>query len=365
MAANDSNLLETLESFQNKYDQLNKELETSTNGSDIIRINKEISKLQKIVDKFTIYKKELQNIKDCIEIIKKEESGEMVKLAQTELESSKQNVKNMEEEFKKLLIPVEPLDEKSVIIEMRAAAGGDEASIFVSDLFGVYKKYADLNEWTLTVMDLNENSSGIYFLAFSLVGDSVYSKMKFESGVHRVQRVPITESKGRVHTSTITVSVMPEQDEIEIHIEPSDLRIDVYRASGAGGQHVNKTESSVRITHLPTGIIVACQQERSQIQNRANAMKMLRSKLWEQKQEQLTKELNATIKKQVGTGERSEKIRTYNYPQNRITDHRVSLTLNKLHEIMLSGNLAEIHEALINDQAKESLENVMKNNTQK
>lgn len=214
-------------------------------------------------------------------------------------------------------------------------------------------------------MDLNENSSGIYFLAFSLVGDSVYSKMKFESGVHRVQRVPITESKGRVHTSTITVSVMPEQDEIEIHIEPSDLRIDVYRASGAGGQHVNKTESSVRITHLPTGIIVACQQERSQIQNRANAMKMLRSKLWEQKQEQLTKELNATIKKQVGTGERSEKIRTYNYPQNRITDHRVSLTLNKLHEIMLSGNLAEIHEALINDQAKESLENVIKNNTQK
>ncbi|GCE63324.1 peptide chain release factor 1 [Candidatus Mycoplasma haematohominis] len=352
-------LYETLKSFKKKYEDLNNQLEKETESKEIIRINKELSKLEKIVEKFVVYEKELRNIDECLEIIKKENNSELIKLAQTELDAGKNKVDELEVEFQKLLIPEDPLDEKNVIIEMRSAAGGDEASIFVADLFNVYKKYSELNKWKLTIMDVHENSAGIYFLAFSLTGDKVYSKMKFESGVHRVQRVPVTEAKGRVHTSTITVSVMPEQDEIEINIEPSDLRIDVYRASGAGGQHVNKTESSVRITHLPTGIIVACQQERSQLQNRAFAMKMLRSKLWELKQEALTKELNEAVRKQVGSGSRSEKIRTYNYPQNRITDHRVSLTINKLNEIMLGGNLTEIHEVLNNDQAEKSLNEIM------
>lgn len=245
--------------------------------------------------------------------------------------------------------------EPKLMLNSIVKPGGAESSIFVANLFDVYKKYSALNNWKLSVLDFHENSEGIYFMAFSLTGDKVYSKMKYESGVHRVQRVPATEAKGRVHTSTITVSVMPEQDEIEISIDPSELRIDVYRASGAGGQHVNKTESSVRITHLPTGIIVACQQERSQIQNRVHAMKMLRSKLWELKNNEQTKAINETIKKQVGGGDRSEKIRTYNYPQNRITDHRVPITLNKLSEIIESGDVGEIHEALINQHTEQEM----------
>ncbi|AEW45955.1 peptide chain release factor 1 [Mycoplasma haemocanis str. Illinois] len=348
-------LYKTLETIHEKYIQLNERLEQETEGKEIIRINKEIAKLEKISQGFIEYKKQLENLDECLEIIKKESNLEFVKLAQSELEAGKRRIPELENSLKRLLIPTDPMDEKNVIIEMRSAAGGDESTIFVENLFDTYKRYADMNNWKLTILNIQENSIGMHFLAFSLSGKNVFSKMKFESGVHRVQRVPATESKGRVHTSTITVSVMPEQDDIEINIDPSDLRIDVYRASGAGGQHVNKTESSVRITHLPTGIVVACQQEKSQIQNRAFAMKMLRSKLWEHEQEKQSKEIAETVRKQIGRGFRCEKIRTYNYPQNRITDHRVSLTLNKLNEIMMGGDLTEIHESLLNQQAEESL----------
>lgn len=355
----ETHLYKTLVSYHEKYKSLSKQLEQETNNKEIIRINKEISKLEEIVEKFLIYKKEIQVVDDCLEIIKKDNNPEMIKMAQSELDDSKEKIKNLETELQKLLLPVDPLDEKNVIVEMRAAAGGDESSIFVENLFDVYKKYANINGWKLNVLDLNENSVGIYFLSFSLTGHKVFSKMKFESGVHRVQRVPATEAKGRVHTSTITVSVMPEQDEIEINIDPSDLRIDVYRAGGAGGQHVNKTESSVRITHIPTGIIVACQQERSQLQNRAFAMKMLRAKLWEFEQEKINKTITDSIRKQIGRGFRCEKIRTYNYPQNRITDHRVSLSINKLNEIMEGGDISNIHDALTSKQAEENLNNLI------
>lgn len=355
-------LYKTLLSIHEKYQFLTKKLETETDSKEIINLNKELSKISKISEQFLVYQKELNNLEECHEIIKKESNQEFVKLAQSELETSKKNIIDLEQELKKLLIPEDPLDDKNVIIEMRSAAGGDEAAIFVENLFDTYKKYADLNNWKLDILDMHENAVGIYFLAFSLAGNKVFSKMKFESGVHRVQRVPATESKGRVHTSTITVSVMPEQDDIEINIDPTDLRIDVYRASGAGGQHVNKTESSVRITHLPTGIVVACQQEKSQIQNRSFAMKMLRSKLWEYEQEKQSKEISETVRKQIGRGSRSEKIRTYNYPQNRITDHRVSLTINRLSEIMMGGELTEIHESLLNKQAEENLSQLFTEN---
>ena len=232
---------------------------------------------------------------------------------------------------------------------MRPAAGGDEASIFVADLFDTYKRYIENQDWKLKILELNSQAHGYDFVSFIVSGTDVYSKLKFESGVHRVQRVPATESKGRVHTSTITVAVLPEQDEIEININPQDLRIDTYRASGAGGQHVNRTESAIRITHLPTGIVVASQEAKSQIENRDIAMKMLRAKMWEMMQKQQHDEQANARKNQVGTGERSEKIRTYNYPQNRVTDHRINLTLNKLDQIMM-GDLEEIIDLLIADE---------------
>lgn len=343
-------LLDSLIKINQKNDELNSLLETIGNDARKIKeINLQLKQTSKIREPFLQYQKMINDGLNAEEMLKTETNKEMIELLKLELDEVKSKLPQLEENLKLLLLPEDPNNNKNVIIEMRPAAGGDEASIFVADLFDTYKRYIENQDWKLKILELNSQAHGYDFVSFIVSGTDVYSKLKFESGVHRVQRVPATESKGRVHTSTITVAVLPEQDEIEININPQDLRIDTYRASGAGGQHVNRTESAIRITHLPTGIVVASQEAKSQIENRDIAMKMLRAKMWEMMQKQQHDEQDNARKNQVGTGERSEKIRTYNYPQNRVTDHRINLTLNKLDQIMM-GNLEEIIDLLIADE---------------
>lgn len=343
-------LLDSLIKINQKNDELNSLLETIGNDARKIKeINLQLKQTSKIREPFLQYQKMINDGLNAEEMLKTETNKEMIELLKLELDEVKSKLPQLEENLKLLLLPEDPNNNKNVIIEMRPAAGGDEASIFVADLFDTYKRYIENQDWKLKILEINSQAHGYDFVSFIVSGTDVYSKLKFESGVHRVQRVPATESKGRVHTSTITVAVLPEQDEIEININPQDLRIDTYRASGAGGQHVNRTESAIRITHLPTGIVVASQEAKSQIENRDIAMKMLRAKMWEMMQKQQHDEQANARKNQVGTGERSEKIRTYNYPQNRVTDHRINLTLNKLDQIMM-GNLEEIIDLLIADE---------------
>lgn len=343
-------LYAALEKIANKNTELNQALETVGNDVNKMReINIQLKHTGKVADGFSRYKKFIDNALSAEEILNHETDKDMLALAQLELDEAKEQVPKIEEEMKILLLPEDENNNKNVIVEMRPAAGGDESSIFVGDLFDTYKRYIDSKGWKLKVLEMEPQAHGFNFISFMVSGEDVYSKLKFESGVHRVQRVPATEAKGRVHTSTITVAVLPEQDEVEVNINPSDLRIDTYRASGAGGQHVNRTESAVRITHLPTGIVAASQEAKSQIENREIAMRMLRSKLWQAEQEKKDNELSSLRKGQVGTGDRSEKIRTYNYPQNRITDHRIGLTLNKL-DIIMMGDLDEIIDTLIADE---------------
>ena len=271
---------------------------------------------------------------------------EMKEIAEEEYYASKEKIPGLEEELKMLLLPKDVNDDNNVIIEIRGGAGGEEAALFAYNLYRMYSMYADANHWTVEVLDINETGiGGIKEVSFMLKGKGAYSKLKFESGVHRVQRVPETEASGRIHTSTVTVAVLPEIDDVEVEINQNDLKIDTYRASGAGGQHINKTDSAVRITHIPTGFVVACQTERSQIQNRETAMKMLRSKLYEFMQEKQLEEQANERKLQVGSGARSEKIRTYNYPQNRVTDHRINYTMYQLDSFM-NGNISDMIEAL-------------------
>ena len=296
-----------------------------------------------VVEKYREYKKVKQNMDDAEEMMS---DPEMKEMAEMEYYESKEKLQGLEEELKILLLPKDVNDDNNVIIEIRGGAGGDEAALFAHTLFRMYSMYADLNRWQVEVLDINETElGGIKEISFAIKGKGAYSKLKFESGVHRVQRVPETEASGRIHTSTVTVAVLPEVDEVEVEIVQSDLKIDTYRASGAGGQHVNKTESAVRITHIPTGIIVASQSERSQIQNRESCMKMLRAKLYEAMQEKQNQELANTRKLQVGSGARSEKIRTYNFPQGRVTDHRINFTMYQL-ETFVNGNMDSMIEAL-------------------
>ncbi|MDR3329675.1 MAG: peptide chain release factor 1 [Mycoplasmataceae bacterium] len=352
-------LYESLEAIRNKYDDLNKQLETASVPLDQLKdINKQLKRNRPIVELYKLYKAAIKTAEQDEKALSG--SGldlELSELAKMELEEIKAQVPKWEEQFKLLLLPVDPNNEKNVIIEMRPAAGGDEASIFVADLFDTYKRYADKQGWKIKIMDMSTNAHGYDYAFFNITGEDVYSKMKFESGVHRVQRVPATESKGRVHTSTITVAVMPEFEEIDFKINPADLRIDKFRAGGAGGQHVNRTDSAVRLTHIPTGIVVACSQERSQIENKAMAMKLLLSRIWEKLESERTDAIASMRKNQVGTGDRSEKIRTYNYPQNRVTDHRIGLTLNKLDQIM-QGNLDEVIDALTADEQVRLMSNL-------
>ncbi len=356
--AYDTKLFNSLLEMERKYKELEQELESQT--SDIKKIS-EISKTlkdnAKVIERFQTYKSKVNIIENFDKLMEENKTDkEMQELIQLEFDEANNGLEALELELKILLLPKDEMDDKNVIIEMRPAAGGDESSIFVRDLFEAYQRYFTSKKWKVNILESVVDVHGLSFISFSVSGENVYSKLKFESGVHRVQRVPATESKGRVHTSTITVAVLPEVDDIEVKLNKADIREDKFRASGAGGQHVNKTESAIRLTHIPTGISVACQEDKSQHVNRENAWKMLNAKIYEMMREQQHSELADARKSQVGTGERAEKIRTYNYPQNRVTDHRINLTLNKLDNIM-QGNFDEIIDALISDdQVKKLLE---------
>src|SRR6056297_2786201 len=309
-------------------------------------LTKEHSDLKELVELYEEWKDTKKQIEGNQELIDEGDDAEITEMAEMENEELKPRIEELEEDIKFKLIPKDPDDSKNVIVELRAGTGGDEAAIFAGDLFDMYRRYADKKGWKLNLLSLSESTKGGYKeLTFGLEGDEVYGKMKYESGVHRVQRVPETETQGRVHTSAATVAVLPEAEEVDIDVNMSDIRVDTFRASGAGGQHVNKTDSAVRLTHEPSGVVVECQQERSQHQNKEKAMTMLRSKLYEMEEEKLRKERAEERKSQVSTGDRSAKIRTYNFPQSRLTDHRINLTLYNLEDIM-KGEIEEVIEAL-------------------
>ena len=339
-------MLDKLEEVEKRYEELNRLISDPAVISDnnsFRKYMKEQSGLTEVVEKYREYKKVNQDMQDAKEMM---EDPELKEMAEIEFYDNKEKLVKIEEELKILLLPKDENDDSNVIIEIRGGAGGEEAALFAYNLYRMYSMYAALNNWQVEVMDINETElGGIKEISFMLKGKGAYSKLKFESGVHRVQRVPETEASGRIHTSTVTVAVLPEVDDVEIEINPSDLKYDTYRARGAGGQHVNKTESAVRITHIPTGFVVACQTERSQIQNRETCLKMLRAKLYDYMQEKQNAEIANTRKLQVGSGARSEKIRTYNYPQGRITDHRINFTIYQLDSFM-NGNIEGVLEAL-------------------
>lgn len=337
-----------LEKAEKKYNDLNNQI-CNINISeqpDLYKsIMKEIKQLFPIIEKYREYKSVDNDLEEYKEMLN-DCDLDFKLMAEEEINNLKNKKDDIIEELKILLLPRDPNDDKNVIIEIRGGAGGEEAALFASSLFRMYSMYAQKNRWKIDILNSNETGLGGYKeISFMVSGEGVYSKFKFESGVHRVQRVPETESQGRVHTSTVTVAVLPEAEEVEIEINPADLQIDTYRASGAGGQHVNTTDSAIRITHIPTGVVVECQDERSQYKNKDKAMKVLRSRLLKAKQEEQEKELGDTRRSQVGTGDRSERIRTYNFPQNRLSDHRIGLTLHCLDDI-LEGNMDKLIESL-------------------
>ena len=316
------------------------------------KLLKERNELEPIVQAFRAYRDAQRAQDEALEMLS---DPEMKELAQEELQQAKADLARLEEELKVLLLPKDPNDEKNIFVEIRGGAGGEESALFAADLYRMYSMYADKRGWQTEVMNASETELGGYKeIVFRVAGDRVYSRLKFESGVHRVQRVPETESQGRVHTSTTTVAVLPEAEEVDFYLDPNDLRIDTFRSSGAGGQHINKTSSAIRITHIPTGTVVECQDERSQHKNRDKAMRVLRSRLYEAEVEKQQAAIAADRKSQVGTGDRSERIRTYNFPENRVTDHRIKLTLYKLDQF-LNGDLDEVLDALIAADTAEKL----------
>jgi len=318
---------------------------------------KEHSDLTAIVNKYKEYKACQVTIEDSLEMLK-ESDPEIVEMAKEELNEAKAAIEVLESEIKVLLLPKDPNDDKNVFVEIRGGAGGDEAALFAASLYRMYSRFAERNRWKTEIVSLNENGvGGFKEVVFMIQGQGAYSKLKYESGVHRVQRVPVTESSGRIHTSTVTVAVLPEVEDVDVEISQNDIRVDVFRSSGNGGQSVNTTDSAVRITHLPTGIVVSCQDEKSQLKNRDKAMKVLRSRLYDMELEKQQSELAADRKSQVGTGDRSEKIRTYNFPQGRVTDHRIKLTLHRI-EGILDGDLYEVIDSLITADQAEKLKNI-------
>ena len=349
-------MIERLEAITKKYNELKEKLtepETLQNISLLTKLSKEQSSLEEIVNKYNDYNQVLKSIKEDKELLK---DPELKEIAQSELITLEEKKLKLEEDLEVLLLPKDPNDEKNVIMEIRGAAGGDEANIFAGDLFRMYERYAEKQGWKVEVINAEESASGGFSQIECLIkGDNVYSKLKYESGAHRVQRIPETESGGRIHTSTATVIVMPEEEDIEIDIKPEDIKTDVYRSGGAGGQSVNTTDSAVRMTHIPTGIVVTCQNERSQLQNKEKALQILKSKIYEETKRKQEEEQGIERKSKIGTGDRSEKIRTYNYPQNRVTDHRIGLSLNKLDRI-IEGDLEEIIESLITEEQKRALQ---------
>jgi peptide chain release factor 1 len=342
-------VISKLESIYHRYEDIALKLSDPVVVSDMARykqLSKEYKDLGPLVELYKAYRDVLSNIAHNKEIIAKEQDAEFRAMAREELEPLEEQQAAMEEQIKQLLIPKDPADTKDVILEIRAGTGGDEASLFAGDLFEMYQRYCERQGWTIEVLSLSEGTvGGFKEIIANISGDEVYGTLKYESGVHRVQRVPKTESQGRVHTSAATVAIMPEADEVDVEIRDDDIRRDTYRSSGAGGQHVNKTESAVRLTHIPTGVVVECQQERSQHKNFAKAMKMLRSRIYEAEVLKHEAAIAQQRKTLVSTGDRSAKIRTYNFPQGRVTDHRINLTLYNLDAVM-NGQLDEILEAL-------------------
>lgn len=343
-------MFDQLESLIIRYEELSELMsdpEVINDTKRFMALTKEEAGLREKVDAYKRYKTVVQGIKETEELLGENLDADMAELAKEELSDLKKEKEQLEENIKILMLPTDPNDGKNIIMEIRGAAGGDEAALFAGTLFNMYQKYAVAQGWRVEVMDANITGIGGYKeITLMITGDKVFSKLKYESGAHRVQRVPETESQGRVHTSTATVVVMPEAEEVEVDIQEKDIRVDIYHASGAGGQHVNKTASAVRLTHLPTGIVVAMQDERSQLKNREKAMKVLRARVYDQISQEAQSEYDANRKSAVGTGDRSERIRTYNFPQNRVTDHRIGLTVQKLEQI-LSGKLDEVVDALV------------------
>ena len=337
-------MLKRLEEVEKKYLEIERTLsKPDISPPEIHKYSKELSDLDEIVEVYRKYKSVLERIEENKSLLKDKDLGE---LAREELEELDKEHSELEEKLRMLLLPKDPNDEKNVFLEIRGGTGGDEAALFAADLFRMYTRYAEANRWKVEILSLSETGiGGLKEVIAAIEGKNVYSRLKYESGVHRVQRVPATETSGRIHTSTATVAVLAEPDEVEVEIDEKDLKIDTYRASGPGGQHVNKTDSAIRITHLPTGIVVQCQDERSQHKNRAHAMRMLRAKLYEIEEQKRRSDLASTRKSLVGSGDRSEKIRTYNFRDGRITDHRIGLTLYRI-EAILNGDMDELIDAL-------------------
>lgn len=354
-------MLDKLQAVEDKYMQL----ESMISDPDIIadmtkwqKYSREHALLGVIVEQFREYKKACRGIDDAKAMFEEQLEDDFRKMVEAEIVELRIIKERLEVSLPILLLPKDPNDDKSVIVEIRGGAGGDEAALFAGNLFRMYSRYAELKNWRTEILDSNPTElGGFKEVAFVVDGYGAYSKLKYESGVHRVQRVPTTESSGRIHTSTVTVAVLPEAEEVEIDIKQGELRIDTYCASGAGGQHVNRTESAVRITHLPTGIVVQCQDEKSQLKNKDKAMRVLRAKVLELAREEQRSELAADRKSQVGTGDRSERIRTYNFPQGRVTDHRIGLTLHKL-DFVLNGEIDELIDALVTTDQSEKLKQV-------
>lgn len=342
--------IEKLREVKEKFDKINEELSDPSivnNQQRMISLSKERSDLTDIVAAYNEYDQVMRNIEGNNQIINANEDKELVSMAEMEMEDLKKQKEELEERIKVLLIPKDPDDDKNVIVEIRAGTGGDEAGLFASDLFRMYSRYAEKRGWKNELIEINESGGlgGIKEVVFSLSGESVYGDLKFESGVHRVQRVPLTEGSGRVHTSAASVVILPEVEDVEVDIDPNDLRIDVFRSGGAGGQNVNKVETAIRITHIPTGMVVQCQDERSQLKNRQKAMKVLKARLRDIKMQEQSSEIAAQRKSMVKKGDRSDKIRTYNFPQNRVTDHRIDLTIYNLSNIM-EGDLDDLVEQM-------------------
>lgn len=353
-------MFDKLDVAENRYDEINHKLSDPSviANQDLYRkLMKEHADLEEIVAKYREYKKITSDISEARELLNDKLDKDFREMVQMEFDEAQEKLEHIKKELKILLLPKDPNDDKNIIVEIRGGAGGEEAALFAGVLFRAYTRYAERKRWKVEILDANPTElGGFKEVVFSVEGKGAYSRLKFESGVHRVQRVPATEASGRIHTSTITVAVLPEVEEVDVFINPADLHVDTYRASGAGGQHVNKTDSAIRITHIPSGIVVACQEERSQHKNRDKAMKVLRSKLYDAAQEQQTSELAQARKSQVGTGDRSERIRTYNYPQGRVTDHRIGLTLYKLEQV-LEGDMDEVIDALITSDQSEKMGN--------